>query len=343
MATSSRAETPIAFVNAILLAYDKYGANPSQALAKAQIAPRSLRQPGARITAEQMELISGTAMQELDDEALGWFSRRLPWGSYGMLARASVTAPTLGVAVKRWCRNHRLLTDDITLEVTLSEGRATVTIHEHRPLGAMREFCLVSMLRNLHGYTCWLVDSQVPLIETTFPFGPPAHRAVYPLLFKGRVQFSALAASMSFGAQYLALPARRDERATRAMLQRALPLTVLPYRRDRLLIQRVRELLRDRTDAMVNAEALAAALHMSTRTLHRHLDEEGAALQDLKDEVRRDRAEQMLCRTSQSSKQIAAALGFSSERTFSRAFRRWTGLLPEAYRRAVPPPSKVTA
>ena len=28
-------------------------------------------------------------MQELDDEALGWFNRRLPWGSYGMLARAS--------------------------------------------------------------------------------------------------------------------------------------------------------------------------------------------------------------------------------------------------------------
>jgi hypothetical protein len=52
-------------------------------------------------------------MQELDDEALGWFSRRLPWGSYGMLCRASLTSPDLGVAIKRWCRHHRLLTEDI--------------------------------------------------------------------------------------------------------------------------------------------------------------------------------------------------------------------------------------
>ena len=29
------------------------------------------------VTAEQMERCSGFAMQELDDEALGWFSRRL--------------------------------------------------------------------------------------------------------------------------------------------------------------------------------------------------------------------------------------------------------------------------
>jgi hypothetical protein len=43
-----------------------------------------------------MEIMSGAAMQELDDEALGWFSRRLPWGSYGMLCRASITSPDLG-------------------------------------------------------------------------------------------------------------------------------------------------------------------------------------------------------------------------------------------------------
>ncbi|MDP1270813.1 AraC family transcriptional regulator ligand-binding domain-containing protein, partial [Klebsiella pneumoniae] len=81
--------------------------DPANALRHAQIDAAALDDPGARVTAAQMEVMSGHAMQELDDEALGWFSRRLPWGCYGMLCRASLTAPTLEVALKRWCRHHR--------------------------------------------------------------------------------------------------------------------------------------------------------------------------------------------------------------------------------------------
>ena len=107
----------MAFARAIVAAYRRAGQDPSQALKQAQITPSRLQQPDARITARQLELLSGKAMQELDDEGLGAFSRRLPWGSYGMLARASLTSPTLGVALKRWCRHHGLLADDIRLEL----------------------------------------------------------------------------------------------------------------------------------------------------------------------------------------------------------------------------------
>ena len=96
-------------------AIERYGADPSEALQRAQIAPSLLQRPEARVTAAQFEVLCSTAMQQLDDEALGWFSRRLPWGSYGLLCRASLGAPNLGVALKRWCRHHRLLTDDIVL------------------------------------------------------------------------------------------------------------------------------------------------------------------------------------------------------------------------------------
>ena len=50
------------------------------------------------------------------------------------------------------------------------------------------------------------------------------------------------------------------------MLRRALPPAVLQYRRDRLLVQRVCELLL----AHQTADSLACALNMSVRTLHRH-------------------------------------------------------------------------
>ena len=159
----------MAFVRAIVRAYERYGVDPATALKQARIMPSQLQRPGARITAAQMETISATAMQQLDDEALGSFSRKLPWGSYGMLSRASLTAPNLGVALKRWCRHHGLLTDDITLSLSVSGPVATLAIDEHSRLGPMREFCLVTTLRNVHGYACWSIDSRIPLLQATFP------------------------------------------------------------------------------------------------------------------------------------------------------------------------------
>ena len=328
----NKAVTPIAFVNAIVEAYARHGKNPADALALAQIAPGDLVNPAARISAAQMECISGAAMQELDDEALGWFSRRLPWGSYGMLARASISAASLGMALQRWCRHHRLLADDITLTLTVVDDTATLSITEQRSLGTLREFCLVSVLRNVHGLACWLIDSRIPLQGTQFPFTRPAHHDVYGVLFSGPTRFDSAPALIRFDARYLALPLRRDEQALQQMLQRALPLTVRQYRRDRLLVARVRQALAAHPAQTHSAQELADLLHVSARTLHRQLKEEGASLQALKDEVRQNRARDLLLRTVRPVKQVAQAVGFQNEKSFIRAFRGWVGQSPAEFR-----------
>ena len=327
-----RAETPIAFIQAIASAYAKRGLRIDEALEQAQIEPKLLKKNHARVTAMQMELISGIAMKTLDDEGLGWFSRRLPWGSYGMLVRASLTSPTLGVALSRWCRHHGLLTDDIALHVSERNGIATLQLDEIRDLGKVREFCVVSVLRNALGVACWLTDSRIPLQATTLRFAPPAHRDSYRVLFDGPTLFDAPANTLQFDAGYLALPVRRDETALQHMLQRALLLTVRPYRRDRLLVEKVRQTLAQHPEHSRNANDLAAWLNMSARTLHRQLQEEGASLQQLKDSVREQRARELLLRTSKPLKFVANEVGFSNEKSFIRAFKTWTGHAPDTFR-----------
>ena len=100
-----------------------------------------------------------------------------------------------------------------------------------------------------------------------------AHRAAYAVLFSTLPAFDSPASSIRFDARYQALSLRRDERALRQMLQPALPLTVQPYRRDqrdRLLVQQVRQALAAHPAQTHNADALAALLNVSARTLHRH-------------------------------------------------------------------------
>ena len=330
------AATPMAFVRSIVSAYQRYGKDPGAALRRAQIAPEQLDTPDARITAWQMETLSDTAMQELDDEALGWFSRRLPWGSYGMLARASISAPTLGVAISRWCRHHGLIAPDIALALDVAGDLATIRIAENTTPNLpphLREFCLVSVLRNIHGLACWLVDSRIALQGAQFPFAAPAHAGAYAILFSSPTTFVCGPASIHFDAQYLKLPLRRDEKALQHMLQHALPLTVLQYRRDRLLVQRVRQTRASHAQDTHSANALAALLNVSPRTLHRQLKEEGATLQGLKDEVRHARAIDLLHRTERPIKQVAEAAGFRNEKSFIRAFKNWTGLSPAEFRK----------
>ena len=314
------------------MAYEQRGMDPAGALQKAQIAPNLLQEANARVTALQMEWMSEAAMRELDDEALGWFRRRLPWGSYGMLVRASMTAPNLGVALARWCRHHNLLTEDIQLTVTQSEGLARIELHEQHDLKDLREFCTVSVLRNALGVACWLTDSRIPLANTRLQFAPPPHADSYRVLFDGPVHFDAPHSLLSFDVGYLQLPLRRDEAALQRMLQRALLLTVRPYRRDRLLIEKVRQTLAEHPEHSRNADDLAAWLNISARTLHRQLKEEGANLQQLKDTVRRNTATDLLMRTKRPVKQIADEVGFLNEKSFMRAFKKWTGQTPDEFR-----------
>ena len=330
--------TPISLVRAMTLAYRQRGMDPAAALASALIDPARLDDPSARITAAQMERVSEAAMRELDDEALGCFARPLPWGSYGMLARASLSAPTLGLALKRWCRHHGLIAPDATLAVERLDHTARITLMLHRPPGPMDELCVVSVLRNIHGLASWYADSRIALREAHFPYAAPPHVAAYAALFDAPAHFGAPLGALVFDAQYLDLPMRRNEAAMNQLLQRALPLTVRSFRRDRLLVQRVRQALAEHPADTHSADGLAALLHTSVRSLHRQLQSEGASLQALKDEVRLQRASELLLRTGRPIKQVAEATGFRNEKSFARAFRAWTGQSPSEWRRPAEAP-----
>lgn len=326
----------MAFVLAILRAYAAQNKSPAKALEFAQITPSQAKKASAHITALQMERISSFAMHELNDEVLGCLSRQLPWGTYGMLVRASLTSPTLGVALKRWCRHHGLVADDIELSVEERDGKAHIRLRELKDLGEQREFGVLSVLRNLYGVACWLVDSRITLEQVHFAFEAPAHQAVYPLMFQGPVLFGSATpiSELVMNASYLALPLRRDEAALQRMLETALTLTVLQYRKDRLLLTQVKQALAMYPQDTHSAEDLAPLLNLSPRSLHRQLKEEGTSLQVLKDEVRHERAIELLQRTRKPIKQVAESAGFQNEKSFIRAFKQWTGQTPAAFREA---------
>lgn len=95
---------------------------------------------------------------------------------------------------------------------------------------------------------------------------------------------------------------------------------------------RVTAALRARLAGPIAADDVAAALHMSARTLQRRLEAEGASFSALLDAVREQVARELLADRALGLAEIAGRIGFADLATFSRAFKRWTGVPPGQYR-----------
>ena len=101
------------------------------------------------------------------------------------------------------------------------------------------------------------------------------------------------------------------------------------------LAERVRAHLSLFSDSFPVAHEVAAALGISERTLRRQLDVDETSFRQLLDEVRADKARRLLGGGGVSVDVVARQLGYAEPASFIRAFQRWTGTTPAAYRRAV--------
>ena len=79
-------------------------------------------------------------------------------------------------------------------------------------------------------------------------------------------------------------------------------------------------------------EEVAKRMNCSGRTLQRRLAERNLNYQMLLDNIRKDMAIELLSTTALPITQIATRTGFADDSTFHRAFKRWTGASPGAYR-----------
>ena len=85
-----------------------------------------------------------------------------------------------------------------------------------------------------------------------------------------------------------------------------------------------------------NIDHIAGSLHMSSRTLQRRLDQEGVSFMELKDQIRFKLAISAIKLGKLSIEQISEDLGFSDRHSFTRAFKRWSGVSPSAFRKKHP-------
>ena len=331
----------MSFVNGMLSGLARNGIDAAPLLSAAGI---DIADAASRVPVDRYAALYNRINRRLDDEGFGLFSQPLRVGSFEFLCRACISAPTLAEALLRAARFLRIVLPDLAIAVERHQGHAELLICESRRLAdnpddGGRVFAFEWLLRMLHGLSCWLAGRGLALDSVIFPYRRPAHAADYALIFTENSRFAPTLPDgcgtlvASFNANLLDLPIRRDEAALASFLDGAPGKITSLYRRDREMVIRVRDLLRAALPATLGLEDIGDRLHLSPRTIHRRLDEEGSSFRAIKDALRRDMALARLTKTRDAVSQIAADLGYADPSAFYHAFVEWTGMAPIHYRK----------
>jgi AraC-like DNA-binding protein len=319
---------PGAYINEIVELAGRWNVRPVELLKGLPITSAQLADPSTRVPLRVCEAIIARAVQLTHEPALALHvGTQMRLSTHGFLGFAAMTASNVREALELAVRFASTRTSAIGLQLYVEGDTASVVIEENTELGGVREFVVIALLVGIwqlgRSLTGKVLDGTG---ECAFPAPVFAHR----IPFNDRLRFDRPNHRLVFAASSLEIPLiTADPVATqlaREQCERELAALV-----DAGLPGRVRAAITTRSDTP-NLTVIARELRMSPRTLKRKLAEHGTTFSTIRDEMRRQRALLLLDNRALSISEIAAKLGYSELPNFTRAFRKWTGVTPIAYR-----------
>ncbi len=322
-------DLPGAYIKDLVELTGRWQVRPDELLAGLPITAEDLAAPTTRVPLRVCEAILARAIELTHEPALAiHVGTQMRLSSHGFLGFAAMTAGTVREAIELACRFASTRTSAIALALYVEDGTATIVIEERTSLGALREFVVIALVVGLwqlgEALTGRLLDGVGELA-----FEEPPYLRGVP--HANRLRFDSANHRLVFSADELALPLRSADpiamQLAREQCERELAAVV-----DAGLVGRVRTMLLARTDSVPSLDDVAKHVRMSSRTLKRRLAEHGTTYTFVRDDIRRQRALLLLDNRTLSVADIAARLGYSELPNFTRAFRKWTGMTPIAYR-----------
>ena len=282
--------------------------------------------------AERWRQLLAQAADHLHDPALGLhLGATITPAHLGPLGYVLLASSSAGAALQRYMRYQRLVHDVSPVRHYL-DGDALVLEwnDDSRAIGPHANQCglaaLVQFARDITG------SGTTPL-AVHFVEAAPADLEPYRDFFGCPVYFDQPATCIRFAASLLQQPLRQPDAALAALLQGQVDamLAALPQQDD-LLNDIRRQISRRLLQGEPALELIAADLHLSGRTLRRRLQQQGWHFRQLLEDTRRHLAEDYLRDPRLTLPDVALLLGYSEQSAFNRAFRRWSGVTPRAWR-----------
>ena len=312
---------------------DALGLDSAALCREAGLDPALMDDPNARYPLSATTRLWHLAVAASGDPALGLkISSYVSPTTFHALGYALIASTTLREVFERIVRYHRVVSDAMELDLRERDGhyefRFRVPPGSPEPAAeAMDAFAAIYVrtCRNRLGRDYAPQALYLSRAE-------PADSRPWQEVFRAPVHFGAAENRLDFARIDLERPlddgnpelAEHNETVLKKTLEQLQAPT---------WTRQVRAALEARLpDGEPSAEAIAGSLHLSLRSLQRHLAEEGVGYEALLAETRHALALRYLDDPRNALGEIAYLLGFADTSSFSRAFKRWAGRTPSQYR-----------
>ena len=296
--------------------------------------------PDRRLPFEAYKSMMAVAKQATGDPALALhYGAANDFNEFSVVGLICYSAPTMGAAFQQLARYSRLVAE---MDIAHGEERFGL-VPDDRGLWMIDTHLAPEMFIELTESTWarFIAETRRHFPDAAFarevhvPYPAPPHAAVYEEVYGAPVTFESDRNAMLIDPSWLSieLPTPYPNAfAFRTLINHADQLMERLKADDRL-VSRVEEVL---LPALHRDEAgmdmAASALGMSRQTLYRRLKEEGTSFEAILDTLRYRMALRYIEGGHASMNEIAYLLGFSDPSVFSRAFKRWTGKSPSAWK-----------
>lgn len=331
------------FLRALLDAGERVGVDRAAALAAVGVRPEEAADANGWIPAARMTRAWEVVPELSGDPSFGLHAaEQAPAGVYGPLDLATMSSATVGEAFDRVERYYAAMGAMSELRAKRGPGgELTLTVRTVvRARTDLRHFVehMLALFVTRARATVALPAAASPAdarvasaIEVRFAHAAPADTREHARILGPHVRFGARASEIVLSRELVSLPLRTANPELAPILERE--EARLRLRPDAPVTQRVRGAIEQGLrDGRVDLEAVAKRLGMGPRTVQRLLQRDGTSFAEVLDAFRREAALRAVEEGATALSELAYSLGFAQPSALYRAFKRWTGTTPAAYR-----------
>ncbi|MEM0994927.1 MAG: AraC family transcriptional regulator ligand-binding domain-containing protein [Bacteroidota bacterium] len=280
-------------------------------------------------------------VHELLDEQLGpgfgvRVGQQMKIDDYGVLGLSWRTCSYVGEIFERSERYFKLLSNTFVWQIK-EEGTLS---HVHLNRAAYRRGLELSTEASLSATVVVLqamTEKNIQPVQVAFKHQSPKDLTSFHAAFQCPILFNQPHYAISYTtADLKTRTAKADASINRFLIERVEEATNgLEIVGSKLVVD-VENLIKDALPSGIpSINQLGKHIGMSSRTLTRRLSEQGTTFRALVKKTQEETATSLLHTPSKSISEIAFLTGFSEQSAFNRAFKRWTGKSPTAYRKMV--------
>ena len=329
----------ILLVRTLVQAVNHAGISTDTFLAASGFDRNLLNDAFAYIPIEAYDHLQLRATELTKDPALGLhMAEQVPLTSLSTFGHLLLNCENLQDALGVFNRYHALVSKCEPSQLHYQGDTAILTYdfpRSHPECNRLRAdygLCAVMYLAHL------LTGDAVHPSLVEFEHAAPVYESEYQRIFRCKIQYRARHTRIHVPAHFL----KNQFTAANTDLHRFLCAqadTLLRAQQPSSLSDRISILIKEQYRGQrPSLDVIARSLQMSGRSLRRHLQHNGVNFTQLLDEIQHEIADMLLKQPSLSVKRIALQLGFDEPSSFSRAYKRWSGISPAQFREKINTP-----